>query len=595
MTLEPLRTYRAALSLVGRRMTSVLVTILVLSLLAAAMEVVGLTLVLVILSTIVLEGENSLGSISTNFVLEALKGVPLMHLLPAMAGAYLCKCALMLWIRWIVAKGVILNEAQFGIDVFRLFIESSMLRLGRYNTGHIEQKVKVFTGTVFSGVILAGLNIVSQGVLAAAVIVLLLLIDVKITLGAIVLMAILGPVFVRLTHRATRHIGLLTTDLAKAYSQTLLESIHGLKAIKVTDSEEFFIDKFSKSQMDYAHARVLKTFIQQSTGIYLESFAVVALVVLFGIMISLYGPSESLVILGTFTAAVSRLMGYVNQMLINLNQIAFGDAAVNDLLKDFRNLREADSKTKTVKAESTLQFEDLVELRDVTFGYVKGARPEVSGLSLAIPRNTAIAIVGQSGAGKSTLVDLLAGILEPDSGEILCDGRPVRDHVAAWKAQIGYVPQTFYMFDDTIRRNIAIGTADDEIDDVRVLEALKRAHLAEFIAQQPEGLDTVIGDRGGMISGGQGQRLAIARALYRRPKLLILDEATSALDPPTESLFMSEVLGLRSSMAIVFVTHRIAAAEQCDEIYELKHGKLTSTKDTSGRHPSMHESAKRGL
>lgn len=585
MILDMVRTYRSALKLVGPGAVLALLAVMALSLLAAAMEVAGLMLVLAILSSIVLGGGQNLSTISMYLPLDSLRALPLGYLLIGIGAAYTCKGAFMLATRWTIAKVTNLNEGKFAIDVFKLFVAAPMAKLSGYNTGHIIQKVDTFTGTIFSGVVMAGLNMASQAIMAAAVIAILLLVDVKVTLGAFLFMVLVGPIFMRLTHRATRHLGAQTTVLSKACTQILLETMHGLKEIKAADAEKFFIEKYEAARMQYAHVRVKKTFVQNTTSIYLETFAVIALIGLFGLMASMYGPSEGFVVLGLFAAATSRLMGYANQILVGVNQISFGNATVEDLLRDYELLAEP-PRPQASAPHAELTFNTAVELRDVTFGYAADKPLLLNGLSFRIPRNSAVAIVGASGAGKSTLINVIAGLLVPGSGGVYADGQPIGENISAWKRQIGYVPQAFYMFDDTIRRNIALGVPDAEIDDEKVMEALKQAHLSDFIDRQPDGLDTVIGDRGGLVSGGQGQRLAIARALYRRPKLLILDEATSALDPATENRFMSEVLDLRTSMAIVFVTHRMAAAERCDAVYEISEGKLRTPKaaDTVARH-----------
>ncbi|MDE6168447.1 MAG: ATP-binding cassette domain-containing protein, partial [Acetatifactor sp.] len=215
-----------------------------------------------------------------------------------------------------------------------------------------------------------------------------------------------------------------------------------------------------------------------------------------------------------------------------------------------------------------------VELRDITYSYPNSDKLILDHADMLIPVGASVGIVGTSGAGKSTAVDILLGLLEPGTGAVYADGKRVKEHYRSWLRNIGYIPQMIFMLDDTIRRNVAFGVADQQIDEDRVWEVLKEAQLDEFIKTLPEGLDTGIGERGIRLSGGQRQRIGIARALYHDPELLVLDEATSALDNDTERAIMESINRLHGKKTLVIIAHRLQTIEKCDLVYRVEDGKI---------------------
>ena len=194
---------------------------------------------------------------------------------------------------------------------------------------------------------------------------------------------------------------------------------------------------------------------------------------------------------------------------------------------------------------------------------------------MEIPIGSSVGIVGVTGAGKTTIVDILLGLLQMESGRILADGTDVNGHYAAWLKNIGYIPQTIFMIDDSIRKNVAFGVPEEEIDDEKVWRALKEAALDDFVKSLPDGVETGIGERGIRISGGQRQRISIARALYEDPEVLVLDEATSALDNETEAAIMDSINRLHGRKTLVIIAHRLQTIEKCDMVYRVAMGKIS--------------------
>ena len=226
------------------------------------------------------------------------------------------------------------------------------------------------------------------------------------------------------------------------------------------------------------------------------------------------------------------------------------------------------------KPVDKLPLQDKIVLDDIVYKYPNSDVLIFDHAHMEIPAGKSVGIVGTSGAGKTTIVDIMLGLLSIQEGHILADGVEIRDHYESWLKNIGYIPQTIFMIDSTIRKNVAFGYADEDIDDAKVWEALKKARLDEFVRSLPEGLDTGIGERGIRISGGQRQRIGIARALFEDPEVLVLDEATSALDNDTEAAIMESINSLHGHKTLIIIAHRLQTIEKCDIVYRVEHGEI---------------------
>ncbi|MDE7327913.1 MAG: ABC transporter ATP-binding protein/permease, partial [Lachnospiraceae bacterium] len=293
--------------------------------------------------------------------------------------------------------------------------------------------------------------------------------------------------------------------------------------------------------------------------------------------------------IAAFGMAAMKLMPSANRISTALNQVAYFEPSLDKLLesleltakeegeqcvkkgKESRASRGGKTGANTV---SVFTLEQTVELKKVTYYYPDTPHPVLKDADMRIPIGKSVGIVGASGAGKTTAVDIMLGLLHPQSGEVLVDGVPVGEHYAQWLSHIGYIPQMIFMLDDTIRANVAFGVAPDSVEEAKVWEALKEAQLADFVQGLPKGLDTVVGERGIRLSGGQRQRIGIARALYPNPKILFFDEATSALDTETESAIMESINRLHGRKTLVIIAHRLATIAECDMVYRVGEGKI---------------------
>jgi ABC-type dipeptide/oligopeptide/nickel transport system ATPase component len=349
----------------------------------------------------------------------------------------------------------------------------------------------------------------------------------------------------------------------------LQQGFGGVKDVVVLDKQEYFVGEFSKHLE--ANARVQKHFsIAQSIPRYgLEILALVGLATLVTSM-SLAGKniSEIVPVLGLFGATAFRLIPAVNRGISNLQLFNLSLPALNGIYPDL---------SKPILKESHVELYELlneISVSNVSFKYPSAQTETLSNITLTIKKGEAIGLVGTSGSGKSTFVDVLLGLFEPSIGQINVDGKSIYRDLSGWRKIVGYVPQDVYLFDDTLERNIAYGIENSSIDQESLKRSLSQSQLGTFVESLKDGLQTIVGERGVRLSGGQIQRIGIARALYHDPEILILDEATSALDQETERGVMDSVRALKGSKTVVVVAHRLSTVEYCDRLYKFEGGKI---------------------
>jgi ATP-binding cassette subfamily C protein len=291
------------------------------------------------------------------------------------------------------------------------------------------------------------------------------------------------------------------------------------------------------------------------------------------VIIGIHGSTQSELVplLGLFAYAGLRILPSLHWIVYYQNNLRFGAVPLDEVYRDWLDLSDAAGPEDTGER---LPFRNQISLSNVSYSYAGAQRIALQEIDLVIRRGESVGIVGETGAGKSTLVDLILGLLQPTRGSILVDGCDIADRLPSWQRQIGYVPQSIYLMDDSIRRNIAFGVEDDEIDHDRVDVAVRMARIDEFIQSLPAGLDTVVGERGVRMSGGQRQRVAVARALYNDPEVLVFDEATAALDSQTEHELTREIQSLQRKKTLVIIAHRLDTVRHCDRLVFLKQGRV---------------------
>jgi ABC-type multidrug transport system fused ATPase/permease subunit len=353
--------------------------------------------------------------------------------------------------------------------------------------------------------------------------------------------------------------------------QHLQQGLGGAKDVKLLGRETEFLEQYREHNAQSAHFGQLNGTLQQLPKLWLELLAVTGIALLVIGMLARGSDISSIVpTIGVFGIAAFRLMPSVSRILAAVHSLRYGLPIINTLHEELNLPVDRQTLQKTLNS-STLQHE--IRLTDVSFAYTDSA-PALNSLSIVIKKGETVGFIGPSGSGKSTLVDIILGLLSPSSGKVTMDGQDIQQNPRAWQDQIGYVPQSIYLTDDTLRRNVAFGLSNEQIDDKGVQRAIHAAQLEEFVVSLPEGLETIVGERGIRLSGGQRQRIGIARAHYHNPVVLVLDEATSSLDSATEHDVMQAVRDMQGTKTIIIVAHRLSTVAHCDRLYRLERGRV---------------------
>ncbi|WP_043515949.1 ABC transporter ATP-binding protein [Halomonas sp. BC04] len=358
----------------------------------------------------------------------------------------------------------------------------------------------------------------------------------------------------------------------------MAEGFGGIKDVLLLGRQEIFNERFEKSSRRLGRANGTTNALSQVPRYAMEmvAFGAIIFLVLFLLAAHQSNLGTILPILSVYALAGFKLLPAFQQIYTSVSTIRSNLAAFDAIRDDLYASRHVGQEVlPSVEQVGCLVPELAVELRDVLFHYPGKSEPALNGLSLTIPASQVIGLVGASGSGKSTAIDMLLGLIEPDKGQLLIDGKPLaEEQKRAWQNSLGFVPQSIFLADASIRENIAFGLPPEKINEQRVERAAGMAHLDELLAQLPKGLDTRVGERGIQLSGGQRQRIGIARALYDDAKVLVLDEATSALDGITERLVMDAIHDFSGKKTIIMIAHRLATVKQCDNIYLMANGQV---------------------
>ena len=425
---------------------------------------------------------------------------------------------------------------------------------------------------VIQGVMTPVLNITARSLVVVALVGLLIVLDPMLAVViVIVLSGAYGGLYV-LVRVKQRRLGRERVAANQERFKVTGEAFGGIKDVKVLGREDAFAARFAPASWTFSKATASNAVIAQLPRYLFETIAFSGIV-----MIVLYylqageGLAQILPTISLYAFAGYRLMPELQQLFGGVAAIRFNRAALDDLTDDLNRFVPV---AETGKAEA-VPFREAIHFEGVTFRYPGTDQPALGGITLTIPRNQTIGLVGASGSGKTTLVDLLLGLYTPESGRLFVDDTPLTPTMlGAWRRQVGYVPQHIFLCDDTIANNIAFGVPEADVDQASVERAARVAHLHEFIGTLPEGYRTVVGERGVRLSGGQRQRIGIARALYHDPEVLVMDEATSALDGATEGAVMEAIQELSGRKTLVLIAHRLSTVKDADCIYLLGQGKV---------------------
>ena len=425
-------------------------------------------------------------------------------------------------------------------------------------------------------VFLPALILLSRVIVAAAVVVLVVLVDPSVSLGIIALLALLYAIVYRQLQGRMRSSGDAAFAARERISAIATETVAGMREIRMLGCDQHFAGRFGNAANTIARQYVYGKVASVVPRYVIETVAF-ALVIAVAAYLShkLGGWQTAAPLLAFYVFAAYRLLPQFQQMYFGA-MLVQQNARVVETLAELAS-QGAPTVLPTARETAPTALRPPIRLERVSYRYPGTSRPVLEQASMEIPPRATVGLVGATGAGKSTIIDLIAGLLVPQQGAVTLDGIALTaERADAWRSHIGYVPQVPYLLGDTIRRNIAFGLADEQISDDAVERAARLANIHDFIASLPEGYGTMTGERGVRLSGGQRQRLVIARALYRDPEVLVVDEATSALDAETEQAVMEAIGALSHKKTLLIISHRPAALQRCDVVYEVAEGKIAS-------------------
>ena len=438
------------------------------------------------------------------------------------------------------------------------------------------------------------LNFITEMVVSLALVIAVLVINPVMTILVGIVLFFTMLLIAKVAKPLLNKQGRIMQESYTQVNKWLLQMVNGIKVITVGNKKEFFRENFSLHGKCLVRAERWNTLLQNVPRLLIEMASVVSMLIALLVAVCSGMDVSSLIpTIAAFGMAALKLMPSANRISTALNQVAYYEPSLDKLLESLQLIeREKEEKEKEVgtnenikieilggqKEPSCLRLEKEVELRQISYSYPDNGQYILQNANMLIPIGKSVGIVGTSGAGKTTAVDIILGLLNPQSGEVLADGVPVQEHYEEWLSHIGYIPQMIFMLDDTIRANVAFGIAPEVVDEMQVWKALEEAQLKNFVEELPEGLNTMIGERGIRLSGGQRQRIGIARALYQNPELLFFDEATSALDTETETSIMEAINNLHGRKTLVIIAQRLATIADCDIVYRVKEGKIVQEK-----------------
>jgi len=433
--------------------------------------------------------------------------------------------------------------------------------------------------SITMGILNTTIQILSDFSLLIILLIGLFIVDPLIALSTLIVFSLVALALFKLLEVRSRELGISEAKLTVENSEKTLEVLSSYREIIVRNRRSYYAREIGKIKLQSAENSANRTFMPNISKYVIELTVVIGTLVISAVQFTLNDAAHAVAVLSVFMAASTRIAPAVLRMhqgtLAIRTQLGSAAPTLN-LIEELSGVQPIEEAEDIVDFSHD-NFKPKIEVKNLNFKYPLKETAAISGVNLMIGPGEVVAIVGKSGAGKTTLVDLLIGVLTPTSGEILLSGKSPLDAITAWPGGIGYVPQDVLITNGTILENVGMGFPLESIDENRVFDALKIAKLDEFTNGLQKGIHTKVGDRGTSISGGQRQRLGIARAMFTKPRLLILDEATSSLDGETEASITNAIQNLKGTVTVVLIAHRLSTVREADVVFYMENGRIAAS------------------
>ena len=569
--------------LLDKKQKRIMALLVVMMLIGAVLETLGVSLILPVMNIILednaVEKHAYLRWIVDTFHIEGTRNLTVFVMI-ALIGAFVVKNLFLFLQQKATLRFVYTNQFATSRRMMINYVKRPYEYYLNADSAVIQRSITSDVNNMY-GLILALLQLLSEAIVFVTLVAVSFYADVWMTVTVTALLVAILFLIKVLIKPTMQKAGQENQDFYSGLFKWINQTVTGIKEIKISAKEPYFINEYSKCGAGYVNAVQRYSLFNSTPRLLIETVAIAGMVGY--LLVMLLNGAEAVDIMPQITLlalVAMRLIPCANRMNTYLTSISYFEPF---LMGVSDNLRAEISDKSVIYDEGyyaakvdvdKLPVTKEIELKDITYKYPNTDTYIFDDASLTIPVGKSIGIVGSSGAGKTTIVDVMLGLLETERGSIYADGINVNDNYQGWLKNIGYIPQTIFMLDSSIRKNVAFGVADEDIDDNKVWQALKEASLDEFVRALPEGLDTGIGERGIRLSGGQRQRIGIARALFEDPEVLVLDEATSALDNDTEAAIMDSINSLHGRKTLIIIAHRLQTIEKCDMVYRVKDGKI---------------------
>lgn len=570
------RRLRVVFRLVPWRMRSRIVTMFIAAFAASLLDMVAVAAMLPL--TQVIAAGDGLPDLISQYLVPILgtddRKTILLALALGVGLAFLIKNAAIIVIRRWTIREIEYARSATEAEVLERYLDAPYARHRQRSKAGMLQILTRGIAQVFESVLLGYITIAVDGMTIVLILLTITVMSPVAALAAVVIFGgsafllarVLKPYSLKHAHSAY-----LRDMEAFGY---LNPAIEGFRESRIFQREEYFAESFRKNRVEYAGYQSFLRVMGELPKYLLEVVMIFGILVVAILLFVIRDQNTAFGLLAVFAAAAMRVVPALNRVVATVNQVRAGAPSLADVAADIEEL-EADQASSSSRDEQIVEVpdEDIV-VKDLTFSYPDSPRPVLKGVNVTIPRGHTVALVGTSGAGKTTFADILAGLYEPTGGTVTVGGVDISTHPRSWLSNVAMVSQKVYLWDASVRDLITFGEPRDMVDDAWLDEVVRQSQLEPLLRDLPDGLDSMVGDAGARLSGGQTQRIGIARALYRKPRVLILDEATSALDNETEHEITETIEALRGHMTVIVIAHRLSTVKNADEILFFARGQL---------------------
>lgn len=496
-------------------------------------------------------------------------------------GIFLLKNLYLLFFQYFQNKTILDQQVKLSQKLFREYLTKPYSFHLERNTASLHRNVNGEVSKIFQGIVMAGINLLTELLIITCVLILLIFTAPVATITAAVLLISSVAVFFKVFRKKISELGMEQRKVSAELIKWVNQGLGASKEVKVSGKETFFVNEYNKHSKIKAKNSLYMNMLDQLPRLFLETILVsVVLITMLIVIFQQTNTSQLVSTMALYAMAAFRLLPSINRVIAMVTAIKYNQPALLAIYEDLFLNKDKQSVEKNHQRNDlsfdgkVKAFKESITLNDVSFRYPNQKDFSIKDVSINIPIGKSVAFIGESGSGKTTIVDIILGLFETERGEVLIDGKKLCEKKMLWQQKIGYIPQSIFLSDDTIRNNIAFGIGSQHIDDKEVWRALEQAQLKSFVESLPDKLDTSVGEGGVRLSGGQRQRIGIARALYNNPEILFMDEATSALDGETEKEIMKAIDSLKGEKTLIIIAHRISTIRNCDLVFKVSSGRV---------------------